>query len=55
MSYPYTLVLDEGTATEELVSVTAAVGTTLTVVRGVDGTSAASHSAGSSVRHAVSA
>ena len=32
-SYPYTVILDEGTATEEIVSVTAAAGTTLTVTR----------------------
>lgn len=41
--------------TEELVKVTAAVGTTLTVVRGVDNTSASTHSASAAVRHAVSA
>ncbi len=55
VSYPYTLVLDEGEATEELVSVTSAVGTTLTVVRGDDNTSAASHSAGATVKHVTSA
>jgi hypothetical protein len=55
VSYPYTLVLDEGEATEELVKVTAAVGTTLTVVRGEDNTAAASHSAGATVKHVTSA
>lgn len=50
-STPYTLALDYGTALEELVTVTAAAGTTLTVTRGVGGTSAQAHSAGSPVRH----
>lgn len=55
MSYPYTLVLDEGQASEELVTVTNAVGTNLTVIRGADGTTAASHSPGAEVKHVVSA
>lgn len=50
-STPYTLALDYGTALEELVTVTSTAGTTLTVTRGVGGTSAISHSAGSPVRH----
>jgi len=54
-SYPYTLVLDQGTASEELIEVTAAVGLSLTATRGVDGTSGVSHSSGASVKHAVSA
>lgn len=54
-SYPYTVVLDEGLATEELVSVTAAAGTTLTIARAQDGTSGVSHSLSSTARHAVSA
>lgn len=55
VSFPYTLVIDKGQATEELVKVTAAVGTTLTIVRGQDGTTAASHSSGAAVEHVVSA
>lgn len=55
VSYPYTLVLDEGEVTEELVEVSAAAGTTLTVTRGVDNTAAATHSAGASVKHVTSA
>jgi hypothetical protein len=51
---PYTLALDYGSATEELVDVTAVAGTTLTVTRGVDGTSAQSHSLGAVVRHVAS-
>lgn len=54
-SYPYTVILDEDTAYEELVEVTAAGGTTLTVVRGKDGTTAQAHNAGATARHAFSA
>jgi hypothetical protein len=54
-SFPYTLALDYGAATEELVSVTAAAGTALTVVRGYGGTSAQSHSLGAVVRHVYDA
>jgi hypothetical protein len=52
---PYTLALDYGGTAEELVDVTASAGTTLTVTRGVDGTSAQSHSTGAAVRHVASA
>jgi len=55
ISYPYTLIIDRGTATEEAVSVTAAAGTTLTVTRGIDGTTAFAHSAGASVVHGITA
>ncbi len=53
-SYPYTLALDYDNASEELVNVTAAAGTTLTIVRGQDGTSGTSHSAGAAVKHVIS-
>jgi hypothetical protein len=53
---PYTLVIEPDTAREEVVTVTGnSSGTTLTVTRGVDNTQALAHSAGVSVRHAVSA
>lgn len=52
---PYTLALDYGSAVEELVEVTSVAGTSLTVTRAIDGTSAASHGAGSKVRHVSSA
>jgi len=52
---PFTLLLDPGVGTEEIVEVTAAGGTTLTVTRGVDGTSAQAHLNGAEVRHAYSA
>lgn len=52
--FPFTLALDFDAATEELVDVTSASGTTLTVVRGVDGTSAQGHSLGARVKHVIS-
>lgn len=55
VSFPYTLVLDEGTATEELVAVTAAAGLTLTVGRASDGTAATAHASGATVKHVASA
>lgn len=54
-SYPYTLIIDQDLVTEEVVTVTAGSGTTLTVTRGVDGTSAVAHSASAPVNHGVSA
>lgn len=54
-SYPYTIVLGPDTASEELVTVTNASGTTFTVTRGVDGTTGVSHAIGTVVKHAVSA
>ena len=53
-SVPYTLILGPDTNREEVVTVTAISGTTLTVVRGQDNTQAQSHTAGTSVRHGVS-
>jgi len=54
-SYPFTLALSFDTASEELVNVTAASGTTLTIARAQDGTTAVSHDAGSAVKHVISA
>jgi hypothetical protein len=54
-SYPFTLLLEKDSANEEIVTVLAIVGSAYTVTRGVDGTSARSHSAGTSVEHGVSA
>lgn len=54
-SYPYTVIIDQDTASEEVVEVTARTGTTLTVVRGVDGTTAVAHNSGAAVNHGVSA
>ena len=47
----FTVVLDPDTALEEIVDVTGTGTSTLTVTRGVDGSSAQAHSAGAVVRH----
>jgi hypothetical protein len=52
---PYTLILGPDTNKEEVVTVTAASSTTLTITRGQDNTQAVAHAAGTSVRHGVSA
>ena len=54
-SFPYTLIIDQDTSDQEIVEVTAAAGTTLTVTRGVDSSVAVAHDAGSAVNHGVSA
>lgn len=52
---PYTLALDYGASTEELVDVTGVAGLSLTVTRAVDNTAAAAHNSGAKVRHVSSA
>lgn len=52
---PFTLVLDRGEQAEEIVTVTAIAGNTLTVIRGEDGTSAQAHGMGAAVRHMMTA
>lgn len=52
---PFTLAVDYGAATEELMDVTSVAGLSLTVTRAVDGTAAATHGAGAKVRHVSSA
>lgn len=54
-STPYTMIVDQDTVNEEVVTVTGRSGTTLTVTRGSDGSTAVAHSAGASVNHGVSA
>jgi hypothetical protein len=54
-SYPYTIILDPDTGSEEVCTVTSAAGTSLTVTRGSDGTTAVGHNAGAAVKHGVSA
>ena len=54
-SFPYTLIIDQDTVNEEVVTVTDRAGTTLTVTRGVDGSTGVAHSAGAAVNHGVSA
>jgi hypothetical protein len=53
-NYPYTLIVDPDTSKEEVVTVTAGSGTTLSVTRGSDTTQGVAHSAGAVVRHGVS-
>jgi hypothetical protein len=53
--YPFTLILDKDTANEEIVTVTGLVGSSYSVTRGVDGSTAKSHSVGATVEHGVSA
>lgn len=50
---PYTAVLERGTANEEVVLVTAVTGSTVTMTRGYDGTTAKAHSASSTFMHVV--
>lgn len=55
LSYPYTLIIDKGLPTEEVVLVTGGSGTFLNVTRGYDGTTAFSHATGAEVVHGISA
>jgi hypothetical protein len=52
-SAPFTAAIDRGTATEEIVLVTAVSGSTVTATRGYDSTTAKSHSAGATFLHVV--
>jgi hypothetical protein len=54
-SVPYTLLIDPDTSSEEVVEVSEVSGTTLTVIRGADGTTGVTHLAGAKVKHGVSA
>ena len=47
----FTVVIDPDTALEEIVDITAVSTNTLTIVRGIDGSSGQTHSAGAIVRH----
>jgi len=53
--FPFTAIIDPDLVTEEVVDVTAIVGTIATIVRGADSTTAVAHSAGAVVYHGVSA
>ena len=52
-SFPYCLALDYNASSEEVVLVTSASGTTLTITRGYNGTTAISHNVGAVVRHVI--
>lgn len=54
-STPFTLLLDAGTVSEEIVTVTGLAGTSLTVIRGEDGTAGAAHNIGCDVQHSATA
>jgi hypothetical protein len=51
--FPYTIAIDYDTSAEEVVLVTNAVGSVLTITRGYNGTSAQAHNAGAVVRHVI--
>lgn len=55
ITYPYRLTIDFEAPATEIVDVTAAAGTTLTVIRGADGSSAQAHSTGAKVVHTATA
>jgi len=52
---PFVLAVDYNAASEELVLVSNISGTTLTITRGYNGTTAVSHNTGATVRHVISA
>lgn len=54
-SVPFTIIVDPGLASMEIMDCTAVAGTTLTVTRGRDGTSGQSHDNGAVIRHGFSA
>jgi len=54
-STPFVLAVDFNAASEELVLVTAISGTTLTITRGFNGSTAVSHNTGAAVRHVITA
>lgn len=53
--YPYTLILDKDTASEEIVEVTGLIGSSYQITRNIDLSGAKSHSVGAIVEHGVSA
>jgi len=52
-TFPFVVAVDYETSSEELVLVTAASGTTFTITRGYNGSSAQSHNAGATIRHVI--
>ena len=52
-TFPFVVAVDYETSSEELVLVTAASGTTFTITRGYNGSSAQSHNAGATIRHVL--
>jgi hypothetical protein len=54
-STPFVLAVDFNAASEELVLVTNISGTTLTITRGFNGSTAVSHNTGAAIRHVITA
>jgi hypothetical protein len=55
-AYPFTMVLEPDTNSEEIVTVTGlSAGTTVNVTRGQDGTTGVTHDSGAEVRHMITA
>jgi len=52
-SYPFTAIIGEDTNKEEIVTVSGIAGTTLTIARGVGGTTGQAHDAGETIRHGI--
>jgi hypothetical protein len=55
VNFPFTLAIDYGNSSEELVDVTNIIGLTLTITRPIDGTTAKAHDAGAVIRHVITA
>lgn len=53
--YPFTLIIDRDTPSEDIVEVTNVAGLTVTCTRSVDGATAVSHDVGATVEHGVTA
>jgi hypothetical protein len=54
-AYPFIVILDRNTASEEVVLVTSGSGLSFTVTRGYDSTTAFSHESGATVEHGIAA
>jgi len=52
-TYPFTAIIGEDTNKEEIVTVSGVAGTTLTIARGVGGTTGQAHDAGETIRHGI--
>ena len=52
-TYPFTAIIGEDTNKEEIVTVSGVAGITLTIARGVGGTTGQAHDAGETIRHGI--
>lgn len=55
VTFPFAVILEKGTANEEIVDVTAYSAPNYTIVRGVDGTTGKAHNSGAKAEHGISA